>query len=114
MEKLSSGLVNRQGDDATGLAISEKMRLNWGLIGLRNAQDAISLIQTANFNEWNSQWLQRIRELAVQSSNATNNKQDSLQKEVSQLSEIDRIGNNTEFNTKKLRDFQVHWVAEKE
>jgi len=109
LEKLSSGLrINRAGDDAAGLAISEKMR---GQIrGLdqaqRNAQDGISLIQTAEgaLTETHS-ILQRMRELAVQSSNDTNTDADrqELQKEVDQLiKELDRIGNTTEFNTKKL------------
>ncbi|WP_298785085.1 flagellin [uncultured Marinococcus sp.] len=109
MEKLSSGLrINRAGDDAAGLAISEKMR---GQIrGLeqadRNAQDGVSLIQTAEgaLNETHS-ILQRMRELAVQSSNDTNTSTDreELQKEVDQLSqELSRIGNNTEFNSQKL------------
>jgi flagellin len=109
LEKLSSGLrINRAADDAAGLAISEKMR---GQIrGLdqatRNAQDSISLIQTAEgaLNETHS-ILQRMRELAVQSSNDTSTDSDrgKLQSEISQLkSEIDRISNNTEFNTKKL------------
>ncbi|MTI80213.1 MAG: flagellin [Firmicutes bacterium] len=109
LEKLSSGLrINRAGDDAAGLAISEKMR---GQIrGLeqasRNAQDGISLIQTAEgaLNETHS-ILQRMRELAVQSSNDTNTETDrkELQKEVDQLAkELTRIGNNTEFNTQKL------------
>ncbi|MGE7660309.1 flagellin Hag [Peribacillus sp. NPDC097197] len=111
MEKLASGLrINRAGDDAAGLAISEKMR---GQIrGLdqasRNAQDGISLIQTAEgaLNETHD-ILQRMRELAVQSSNDTNTKEDrgELQKEVDQLAiEVTRIANNTEFNTKKLLD----------
>jgi flagellin len=111
MEKLSSGLrINRAGDDAAGLAISEKMR---GQIrgldqGSRNAQDGISLIQTAEgaLNETHD-ILQRMRELAVQSSNDTNTTSDrqSLQKEVDQLSqEVTRIAGNTEFNTKKLID----------
>jgi flagellin len=111
MEKLSSGLrINRAGDDAAGLAISEKMR---GQIrGLdqasRNAQDGISLIQTAEgaLNETHS-ILQRMRELAVQSANDTNTTTDreELQKEVDQLSqELSRIGNNTEFNTQNLLD----------
>ncbi|MGX1262853.1 flagellin [Rossellomorea marisflavi] len=111
MEKLSSGLrINRAGDDAAGLAISEKMR---GQIrGLdqasKNAQDGISLIQTAEgaLNETHS-ILQRMRELAVQSANDTNTDQDrtELQKEVNELSaEITRIGNDTEFNTKGLLD----------
>ncbi|WP_137791993.1 flagellin [Bacillus sp. E(2018)] len=109
MEKLSSGLrINRAGDDAAGLAISEKMR---GQIrGLdqasRNSQDAISLIQTAEgaLNETHS-ILQRMRELAVQGSNDTNNVDDrtAIQKEMNELTkEISRIGNNTEFNTTKL------------
>lgn len=109
MEKLSSGLrINKAGDDAAGLAISEKMR---GQIrGLdqasRNAQDGISMIQTAEgaLNETHS-ILQRMRELAVQSANDTNVSVDrkEIQKEIDQLaSEITRIGNNTEFNTQKL------------
>lgn len=109
IEKLSSGLrINRAGDDAAGLAISEKMR---GQIrGLnqasRNAQDSISMIQTAEgaLNETQA-ILQRMRELAVQSSNDTNVTIDreEIQKEINQLtSEINRIGNTTEFNTMKL------------
>lgn len=109
LEKLSSGLrINRAGDDAAGLAISEKMR---GQIrGLdqasRNAQDGISMIQTAEgaLNETHS-ILQRMRELAVQSANDTNTSTDrgEIQKEVDQLAvEITRISNNTEFNTQKL------------
>jgi len=111
LEKLSSGLrINRAGDDAAGLAISEKMR---GQIrGLnqasRNAQDGISLIQTAEGALQESQAiLQRMRELAVQASNDTNTDADriAIQNEVEQLiSELDRIGNTTEFNTKKLLD----------
>jgi flagellin len=111
MEKLSSGLrINRAGDDAAGLAISEKMR---GQIrgldqGSRNAQDGISLIQTAEgaLNETHS-ILQRMRELSVQSSTATNTTADrlALQKEFSQLSkEVDRISSQTTFNTIKLID----------
>nr|WP_106783730.1 flagellin [Lysinibacillus timonensis] len=109
MEKLSSGLrINRAGDDAAGLAISEKMRAQ--VRGLdqasSNAQDGISLIQTAEgaLNETHS-ILQRMRELAVQASNDTNTDTDrkELQKEITQLTEeIDRIANTTEFNTKKL------------
>jgi flagellin len=109
MEKLSSGLrINRAGDDAAGLAISEKMR---GQIrGLdqasRNAQDGISLIQTAEgaLNETHD-ILQRMRELATQAGNDTNTSDDrkEIQKEMNNLtSEISRIGNNTEFNTKKV------------
>ncbi|TCI57195.1 flagellin [Exiguobacterium sp. SH1S21] len=111
MEKLSSGLrINRAGDDAAGLAISEKMRGQIrGLdMGAKNAQDGISLIQTAEgaLNETHS-ILQRMRELAVQSSNDTNTNTDrgEIQKEVDELAkEITRIANNTEFNTKKLLD----------
>ncbi|WP_026825396.1 MULTISPECIES: flagellin N-terminal helical domain-containing protein [Exiguobacterium] len=109
MEKLSSGLrINRAGDDAAGLAISEKMR---GQIrGLdqatRNSQDGISLIQTGEgaLNETHS-ILQRMRELSVQSANDTNTTQDrsNIQDEMKQLgTEVDRIANQTEFNTKKL------------
>jgi flagellin len=109
LEKLSSGLrINRAGDDAAGLAISEKMR---GQIrGLnqasRNAQDGISMIQTAEgaLNETHA-ILQRMRELAVQSATDTNTAQDrsNIQDEINQLGrEIDRIANTTEFNTKKL------------
>ncbi|WP_226618566.1 flagellin [Cytobacillus firmus] len=109
MEKLSSGLrINRAGDDAAGLAISEKMR---GQIrGLdqasKNSQDGISMIQTAEgaLNETHS-ILQRMRELSVQSSNDTNTAEDrsNIQDEINQLGEeIQRIGEQTEFNTKKL------------
>jgi len=109
MEKLSSGLkINKAGDDAAGLAISEKMR---GQIrGLdqasANAQDGISMVQTAEgaLNETSS-ILQRMRELSVQSSSGTNTDDDrkSIQSEVGQLkSEIDRIGDTTQFNTKAL------------
>lgn len=109
MERLSSGLrINRAADDAAGLAISEKMRAQ--IRGLqqatRNTQDGISLIQTAEgaLNETHS-ILQRMRELAVQAANDTNAKEDrdALQQEFTELiKEINRIGNDTEFNTKKL------------
>jgi len=108
MEKLSSGFrINRAGDDAAGLAISEKMR---GQIrGLkqatRNAQDGISLIQTAEgaLNETHA-ILQRMRELAVQSATDTNEPdRDEIQKEINQLAEeITRISTDTEFNTQNL------------
>jgi flagellin len=109
MEKLSSGLrINKAGDDAAGLAISEKMRGQIrGLdMAAKNAQDGVSMLQTAEgaLNETHS-ILQRMRELAVQASNDTNTADDrsEIQKEVNQLTEeINRIGNNTEFNTKKL------------
>lgn len=108
-EKLSSGYrINRAGDDAAGLSISEKMR---GQIrgleqGSTNAQDGISLIQTAEgaLNEVHS-ILQRMRELAVQGANDTNVTVDrqSIYEEMSQLTlEINRIGCTTEFNTMKL------------
>ncbi|KLU57496.1 MULTISPECIES: flagellin Hag [Paenibacillus] len=111
IEKLSSGLrINRAGDDAAGLAISEKMRGQIrGLdMATKNSQDSISLIQTAEgaLNETHS-ILQRMRELAVQSSNDTNTDKDrtALQDEVNELAkEITRISNTTEFNTKKLLD----------
>ncbi|SEN23878.1 flagellin [Terribacillus saccharophilus] len=109
LEKLSSGLkINKAGDDAAGLAISEKMRGQIrGLdMASKNAQDGISLIQTAEgaLNETHS-ILQRMRELSVQSASDSNNDNDraELQKEVDQLaSEITRISTDTEFNTKKL------------
>jgi len=111
LEKLSSGFkINRAGDDAAGLAISEKMRgqirgLN---MASKNAQDDISLIQTAEgaLNESHA-ILQRMRELAVQSANDTNVEVDrgALQSEVDQLAqELTRIADTTEFNTQKLLD----------
>ena len=111
MEKLSSGMrINRAGDDAAGLAISEKMRAQ--INGLdqasRNSQDGISMIQTAEgaLDEVHS-ILQRQRELAVQASNDTNVNVDreELQKEFAQLTEeIKRIEEETEFNTQTLLD----------
>lgn len=109
MEKLSSGLrINRASDDAAGLAISEKMR---GQIrGMnqaeRNSLDGISLIQTAEgaMGEVHSM-LQRMRELAVQAANGTNTESDrkAIQDEINQLtSEINRVGNATEYNTQVL------------
>jgi len=111
LEKLSSGLrINRAGDDAAGLAISEKMRgqIRGLEMASKNAQDGISLIQTAEgaLNETHS-ILQRMRELAVQAASDTNTIADraELQKEVDQLTEeLGRIGNTTEFNTQKLLD----------
>ena len=111
MEKLSSGLrINRAGDDAAGLAISEKMR---GQIrglkqAMRNAQDGISLIQTAEgaLNETHA-ILQRMRELATQSATDTNTAADrkEIQEEINQLAnEITRIAETTEFNTQTLLD----------
>jgi len=109
LEKLSSGLrINRAGDDAAGLAISEKMRGQIGGLNqaARNAQDGISMIQTAEgaLNETHAM-LQRMRELAIQAGNDTNTTSDR-QKIVSELgklqAEITRIASQTEFNTKKL------------
>lgn len=109
MEKLSSGLrINRAGDDAAGLAISEKMRGQ--ISGLeqasRNASDGISLIQTAEgaLNETHN-ILQRMRELAVQGANDTNTSDDrvAIEEEMSQLTEeISRISETTEFNGQSL------------
>ena len=111
LERLSSGLrINSAKDDAAGLAISERFTsqvrgLNQGV---RNANDGISLVQTAEgaLKEVSSNLL-RIRELAVQSSNATNTGSDraSLQEEVDQLvAEIDRVSVNTQFNGIALLD----------
>jgi len=109
MEKLSSGQrINRAGDDAAGLAISEKMRgqIKGLTMATKNAQDGISMIQTAEgaLNETHA-IIQRMRELAVQSANDTNTTSDreKLQLEVSQLvKELDRIAETTEFNTQVL------------
>ena len=110
-EKLSSGYkINRAGDDAAGLSISEKMRSQ--IRGLNkassNAQDGISLIQVAEgaLNETHS-ILQRMNELATQAANDTNTSTDrtALQQEVNQLtSEINRIQSTTQFNTMNLLD----------
>jgi flagellin len=114
MEKLSSGYrINRAADDAAGLAISEKM--TGQIRGLnqaaRNAQDAISLIQTAEgAMDQVHNILQRMRELAVQAANGTNTSADrnQIQKEVSQLqAELTRIGKQTQFNTKNITDGTV-------
>lgn len=114
LEKLSSGLrINRASDDAAGLAISEKMRSQIKGLAMseRNALDGISLIQTAEgaLNETNSM-LQRMRELAVQAANDTMTDSDrvNIQKEVNQLAdEINRIGNTTNYNTRKLLNGDV-------
>ena len=109
MEKLSSGLrINRAADDAAGLAISEKMRSQ--IRGLnqasRNAQDGISMIQTAEGALSETQAIgQRMRELAVQSANGTYTDEDRalINQEFLQLkSEIDRIATDTEFNGNKV------------
>ncbi|WP_291291722.1 flagellin [Enterococcus sp.] len=109
LSKLSSGMrINKAGDDAAGLAISEKMKGQIGGLSQAksNAQDGISLIQTAEgaLNETHS-ILGRMRDLAVQSSNGTLSTDDreAISKEFSALSdEIDRISTTTEFNTKSL------------
>ncbi len=118
LEKLSSGLrINRAGDDAAGLAISEKMRgqIRGLEMASKNAQDGISLIQTAEgaLTEVHA-ILQRMRELAVQAANDTNNDSDraEIQKEIEQLkSEINRISTDTEFNTKTLLDGSIGQTA---
>ena len=109
LEKLSSGLrIGRAADDAAGLSISEKMRGQ--ISGLnqasRNAQDGISLLQTAEgaLQETHT-ILQRMRELAVQSASdtVTDGDRGEIQKEINALRvEIDRISTDTEFNTQKL------------
>lgn len=109
LEKLSSGYrINRAGDDAAGLAISEKMRgqIRGLQMASKNAQDGISLIQTAEgaLNETHS-ILQRMRELAVQASSDTNVTKDrsAIALELTDLAaEITRISTDTEFNTQKL------------
>ena len=110
-EKLSSGYrINRAGDDAAGLSISEKMRSQ--IRGLNkassNAQDGISLVQVAEgaLNETHS-ILQRMNELATQAANDTNTSTDrtAIQSEIDQLtSEINRIQSTTQFNTMNLLD----------
>ena len=105
IEKLSSGLrINRAGDDASGLAVSEKMRSQ--IRGLNrasaNAQDGISFIQVAEaFLQETTDVMQRIRELSVQSSNGIYSAEDRLyiHVEVSQLvAEVDRIASHAQFN----------------
>ncbi len=109
MERLSSGMrINRAGDDASGLAVSEKMRTQ--VMGLRraemNAEDAMSFIQTAEgYLQETQEIVQRIRVLAVQSANGIYTEEDRLQVqiEVSQLiDEVDRIASQAEFNKLKI------------
>jgi len=109
MEKLSSGLrINRAGDDASGLAVSEKMRaqINGLRQAERNTEDGMSLIQTAEgYLQEIADILQRIRVLAVQSSNGIYTAEDRqmIQVEVSQLiDEVDRIASQAEFNKMNL------------
>jgi len=109
LAKLSSGLrINKAGDDAAGLAISEKMKnqISGMTQASRNAQDGISLIQTAEgaLSETHSM-LNRMRDLTVQAGNDTNTADDktAIQSEINSLTEeIDRIAGDTEFNTKGL------------
>jgi len=105
MEKLSSGMkINRAGDDASGLAVSEKMRSQ--IRGLnqasRNAQNGISFIQVSEgYLQETTDIMHRIRELAVQSSNGIYSDEDrmQIQVEVSQLiDEVDRIASSAQFN----------------
>ncbi|MBI3396335.1 MAG: flagellin [Spirochaetia bacterium] len=109
MEKLSSGMrINRAGDDASGLAVSEKMRAQIG--GLRqaerNTEDGMSLIQTTEgYLQETGDLLQRVRVLAVQSANGIYSASDRqmIQVEVSQLvDEVDRIASHAEFNKMNL------------
>lgn len=117
-EKLSSGYaINRAGDNAAGLAISEKMRAQTrGLTqAVNNSNDAISLIQTAEggLNETHS-ILQRMRELSVQSANGTYEQvdRDAMQDEIDQLTqEIDRISESTEYNGIKLLNGDLDGVT---
>jgi len=109
VQRLSSGLrINSAKDDAAGLAISQRMttQINGMTVAIRNANDGISLAQTAEGALGSiGDNLQRIRELAVQAANGTNNSSDqvSLQKEIDQLkAEIDRVVNNTKFNDTDL------------
>ncbi|MBV6492221.1 MAG: Flagellar filament 35 kDa core protein [Turneriella sp.] len=109
MEKLSSGMrINRGGDDASGLAVSEKMRTQVG--GLRraeqNTEDGMSFIQTAEgYLQETGELVQRIRVLAVQAANGiyTDEDRQQIQVEISELiDEIDRIASQAEFNKMKL------------
>lgn len=111
LERLSSGLrINGAKDDAAGLAISERMtsQIRGMNQAIRNANDGISLTQTAESSLAQAgDIMQRIRELAVQSANASNTSSDrqALQAEVNQLtSELDRIASTSEFNGQKLLD----------
>lgn len=109
LERLSSGMrINRASDDAAGLAVSEKMRTQIRGLAMaeRNSMDGVSLIQTAEGAlDTVHSILQRMRELAVQAANGTNTTSDSqsIQDEINALStEINRVGNTLEFNTKRL------------
>src|SRR3954453_6700517 len=123
LEKLSSGLrINRAGDDASGLVISENLRAQTGGLkqAVRNAQDGISVVQTAEgaLTEVHS-ILQRMRDLSVQAASGGSNDSDAQEAsntEFGQLSkELDRISNTTKFGSQSLLngsysgDFQVDW-----
>jgi len=122
LEKLSSGLrINNAADDASGLAISEKLRGQ--ISGLQrasmNAQDGISLLQTAEGGlSVITDMVQRMREIAVQAGNGvyTSADREEIQKELEELKEeIDRVASSTEFNTKKLLngDTTALWSTDK-
>jgi flagellin len=111
VQRLSSGLrINSAADDAAGLAISQKLKTQITGFdqGSRNAQDAISMVQTSESAlNTTQQMLQRMRQLAVEAANGTYTDSDrkNIQAEINQLiSEIDRISQQTDFNTKKLLD----------
>ncbi|CAB4724642.1 MAG: flagellin [Actinobacteria bacterium] len=118
LEKLSSGYrINRAADDAAGLAISEGLRSQTGglKVAVRNAQDGISVVQTAEgaLTEVHS-ILQRMRDLAVQAGNDTNNSdaRSAISGEVTQLqSELGRIANSTNFNGQKLLDGSANTLS---
>ncbi|MCT4508854.1 MAG: flagellin [Tepidibacter sp.] len=109
LEKLSSGKrINRAGDDAAGMAITEKMRaqINGLKMASRNSLDGVSLVQTAEgaMGEIHSM-LQRMRELSVQAANGTaaDSDRQAIQDEINQLtSEVNRIANGTEYNTRNI------------
>lgn len=111
LERLSSGYrINKAADDAAGMAIAQKMHAQ--IVGLqrasRNSADGVSMIQTAEGALTETEnILQRMRELSVQAANGTNTLEDreSIQREIDALKEeVDRLANETEFNTKKLLD----------
>ncbi len=111
IQRLSSGLRNNSAkDDAAGLAIASRMttQINGFSVAMRNANDAVSLAQTADgaLGE-TTNILQRMRELALQSANGTNSANDriALDSEVQQLkSELNRIANTTQFNGQKYSE----------
>ena len=118
-EKLSSGYrINRASDNAAGLKISEKMRMQIrGLMrGAQNTQEGISWIQTADgAMEEVMEMVQRIRELAVQASNDTNSmaEREAINSEIKQLkSEINRVGIDTEFNKQQVFSNDVEMKVE--